>query len=173
MKSMAKSASKYQIEIINRQRRYKLASAELRQFAYVVLASMELLPTQVSLVFVGDPRMRQLNRDYRAIDKPTDVLSFSYNDGVDLDPDGDHYLGDVVISPQTAAKYAEELGLTFEQELKYLILHGILHLCGYDHETDNGEMVQLEQRLRERLLADNPKSQSLYQDIALPNQGLI
>ena len=173
MKSIAKSDSKYQVEILNRQRRYKLAPDQLRQFAYLVLTSMELAPTQVSLVFVGDLRMRQLNRDYRAIDKSTDVLSFSYNDGVDLDPDGDNYLGDVVISPQTAAKYAEKLGLTFDQELKYLILHGILHLCGYDHEADNGEMVQLEQRLRERLLADNPKPQSLYQDIALPSQGLI
>lgn len=173
MKSMAKSDSKYQVEIINRQRRYKLTPAVLRQFAYLVLTSMELAPTQVSLVFVGNLRMRQLNRDYRGIDKPTDVLSFSYNDGVDLDPEGCHYLGDVVISPQTAAKYAEELGLTFDLEIKHLILHGILHLCGYDHETDNGEMVQLEQRLRERLLTDNPNPQS-FQDIAsLPNQGLI
>jgi probable rRNA maturation factor len=160
-----------QVELINRQRSYPIAGKDLAQFAESVLESLSLARAQVSVVFVSDRQMRRLNRDFRLIDKPTDVLSFSYRTGklygdgseseraglsisedldqTALDPD---YLGDVVISTQTAAHYAERLGLTLDQELKRLILHGVLHLCGYDHETDNGEMNRLEQKLRRRLL---------------------
>ncbi len=163
-----------QIEVINRQRAYPIANQDCTSFAEAVLAKLKLLRAQASIVFVSDRQMRRLNREFRAIDKPTDVLSFSYktcslygNEGlisqdewvgnnsdiledmVATDPD---YLGDVVISTQTAARYAVELGLTFEQEVKTLILHGLLHLCGYDHETDNGEMERLEKSLRKQLL---------------------
>jgi probable rRNA maturation factor len=163
-----------QVEVINRQRSYAVKSEELTRFAEAVLGNLRLNRAQVSVVFVSDRQMRKLNRDFRSIDKPTDVLSFSYSTGklygdgmiaegepagaallggaieAVLDPD---YLGDVVISTQTAASYAERLGLTLDQELKRLILHGLLHLCGYDHETDNGEMNRLEQKLRRLLLA--------------------
>jgi probable rRNA maturation factor len=162
-----------QVELINRQRAYEIESEDLTHFAQSVLETLGLSRAQVSVVFVSDRQMRKLNREFRAIDKPTDVLSFSYStgklygDGMGTDADGQgtigtagpseaaadpDYLGDVVISTQTAAGYAERLGLTLDQELKRLILHGLLHLCGYDHETDNGEMNRLEQKLRKRLL---------------------
>lgn len=158
------------IEMINRQRRYKIDRDHWTGFAESVLDQLGLMVTQAAIVFVSDTRIRQLNREYRAIDKPTDVLSFSYSDfslpatGIKLpfrqtkkglavkpiaEPD---YLGDVVISPQTAERYANQLGLTFDREVKTLILHGLLHLCGYDHETDNGEMELLEGKLRYRLM---------------------
>lgn len=102
--------------------------------------------------------MRELNRDYRGVDNPTDVLSFAYHEGEEMAPmetDSLH-LGDVVISVETAARYARELGLTFDCEIEHLVIHGALHLAGYNHETDNGEMNRLEKRLRKELLW-NPK----------------
>ena len=108
----------------------------------------------LTLSFIRDRQMRRLNRDYRGIDKPTDVLSFAYHesaDGFALD-EPDPHLGDVVISVETAQRYAAEQGLTFERELAWLVIHGALHVAGYDHETDHGEMNRLEKRLRKQLL---------------------
>ncbi len=98
--------------------------------------------------------MRRLNRDYRGIDKPTDVLSFAYHENgrIALTEIESHHLGDVVISAETADRYARSLGLTFDREVEHLVIHGALHLAGYDHETDNGEMNQLERKLRKELL---------------------
>jgi probable rRNA maturation factor len=110
--------------------------------------------TALTITFIRDRAMRKLNRDYRGIDKPTDVLSFAYHESSDLSEpeiESDH-LGDVIISVETAAAYARELGLTFGGEIDHLVIHGTLHLAGYDHETDNGEMNRLERKLRKELL---------------------
>lgn len=153
------------IEILNSQRSYKIAKAELKEFALGVLKCLDLETTEAVIIFIGDKKMRQLNRDFRGMDKPTDVLSFSYKEAKTSEEDNleevfnedlanstGNYLGDVVISTQTATSYAQKLGLTFDQEVKTLILHGLLHLAGYDHETDNGEMDELEGKLRKQLL---------------------
>lgn len=148
------------VAIINRQRRLRLDRQMLRQFGLSVLKALSLPDLEVSIVFVSDRRMRLLNRNYRGKDKTTDVLSFSYAEDRVLQLGslpvlglvaGD-YLGDVVISVEMAARDAEQLGLTFDDEVKRLIIHGMLHLCGYDHEVDDGEMLRLEQKLRRRLL---------------------
>jgi probable rRNA maturation factor len=99
--------------------------------------------------------MRRLNRDYREIDKPTDVLSFAYHEGEEAPRPWDEprYLGDVVISVETAERYARELNLGFDREIDHLVIHGALHLAGYDHETDDGEMKKLERKLRRELLS--------------------
>jgi rRNA maturation RNase YbeY len=86
---------------------------------------------------------------YRGKDLTTDVLSFPHEPD-EFDPDKNN-LGDIVISAEQAQKQALENGLTFEVEIKQLILHGLLHLCGHDHETDNGEMNERELVLRARL----------------------
>jgi probable rRNA maturation factor len=86
-----------------------------------------------------------LNRQFRGIDKATDVLSFP-SDGPDL--------GDIAVSVDMAAAQAKENGLKLDEEIAQLILHGLLHLSGYDHETDNGEMNRLELRLRKKLAID-------------------
>jgi probable rRNA maturation factor len=89
------------------------------------------------------------------LDKPTDVLSFAYHEAeaeVNFAEAVGH-LGDLVISVETAERYAGELGITFARELEHLVIHGTLHLAGYDHETDEGEMRQLEKRLRKQLLS--------------------
>lgn len=100
-----------------------------------------------TLRFTGDRAMRRLNRDFRDKDASTDVLSFPGDDG----PEGRH-LGDVAISVPTARRQAAEHDETVARELRRLILHGVLHCLGYDHETDDGEMEELENGLRREWL---------------------
>ena len=93
--------------------------------------------------------MKELNRSFRGKVGTTDVLSFPFEpDEFDRDTSR---LGDIAISAQQAQKQAAENGLTLETEIKQLILHGVLHLCGYDHETDDGEMNKRELELRDML----------------------
>lgn len=97
--------------------------------------------------FAGDRAVRRMNRDFRGKDKPTDVLSFPG----EASPEGRH-LGDIVISIPTARRQAAERGASLEDEVRLLLLHGVLHCLGHDHETDGGEMERLEARLRRRWL---------------------
>lgn len=141
------------LELLNKQRLLPVDSLHLRQLARAVLDRIGRETATATITFIRDRQMRQLNRDYRGQDNPTDVLSFAYHEGADnfALADSDH-LGDVVIAVETAQRYAQELGLTIAREFEYLVIHGILHLAGYDHETDNGEMTRLEKRLRKQLL---------------------
>ncbi len=108
---------------------------------------IELAPDTSSLAvrFLDDRDIRRLNRRYRGVDRSTDVLSFPGESGVE----GRH-LGDVAVSVPTAGRQAAQAGHTVERELRTLLLHGVLHCLGYDHETDNGEMQELESTLRRR-----------------------
>lgn len=143
------------IEVLNRQRLRSVDVQRAATLARTVLDKIGKSAATLTISFIRDRQMRQLNRDYRGLDKPTDVLSFAYHEAAD-EPDwaelGEH-LGDLVISVETAERYAQELGLTFARELDYLVIHGALHLAGYDHETDKGEMSRLEKRLRKQLLS--------------------
>lgn len=95
---------------------------------------------EVEILITGNRRIQELNRQFRGKDKPTDVLSFARSDG-----------GDIAISADMAAANASHYGLSLADELKILILHGMLHLAGYDHERDNGQMAAKEAALRVRL----------------------
>lgn len=145
------------IEVLNRQRLYPIDTAHAASLAREVLNRIERQDASLTISFIRDRQMRQLNRDYRGFDKPTDVLSFAYHEGEEfadiaaLEGETVH-LGDVVISVETAARYATELGLSFAREIEFLVIHGTLHLAGYDHETDHGEMNRLEKKLRKQLL---------------------
>jgi probable rRNA maturation factor len=97
---------------------------------------------EVSILFCGDRKMRTLNRRYRRTDRTTDVLAFPAQDGL---------LGDIVISLPYASRQARRRGEPVSREIDRLLLHGFLHLSGYDHETDEGEMDALEAKLRRRL----------------------
>lgn len=101
----------------------------------------------VGVRFAGDLTVRRMNRDFRGKDRTTDVLSFPGEET----PEGRH-LGDIVISVPTAERQAASRGAALEQEIKLLLLHGVLHCLGHDHETDAGEMERLEGRLRRRWL---------------------
>ncbi len=118
-------------------------------------------PYEVSLVFTDSEIVKQLNRDYRGVDEPTDVLAFhmlpqdevSYSFA--LPPDGVTRLGEVVVSYPQAIEQAREQGHSPERELTLLVIHGILHLLGYDHEQqeEEGKMREREKELLERCLS--------------------
>lgn len=152
MSTIARSISEPapDVEVINRQRMRKIDREGVAGLARRVLDRIGRADATVTITFIRDSRMRQLNRDFRGIDRPTDVLSFGYNEDDDdrtviAEPG---HLGDVVISVDSAERYGAELGLSFNREIDMLVIHGVLHLAGFDHETDNGEMNRLEKRLR-------------------------
>jgi len=113
------------------------------------LGSLGLEDSEVHVLIAGDERLRHLNDHYLGRDVPTDVLSFPNGDQL---PSGRVLQGEVVISLDAARRQANELGHDELRELSELVLHGVLHLVGYDHERDHGEMDDLELRLREELL---------------------
>ena len=135
------------VEVVNRQRRLKLDTEVWSTFADNALDAIGQSESSATIAFVSDKRIRELNRQFRGVDKATDVLSFPAEEQANL--------GDIAVSVDTAAMQAKENGLTLDDEIAQLILHGLLHLCGYDHETDNGEMNRLELRLRRRLGIDS------------------
>jgi probable rRNA maturation factor len=93
--------------------------------------------------------MARLNETFRKKHGPTDVLSFPANG--DRPEQGAEYIGDIAISPETAQRNARRFSRSLPVEMRILILHGMIHLAGFDHETDHGEMDRLERRLRKRL----------------------
>ena len=97
----------------------------------------------VELVFVNDDEMRKINHEHRGIDKATDVLSFPYEQV------SGGLMGSVLISTDTASRVASELGHSIECEIALLFLHGVLHILGYDHEIDNGQMREKEKEVIE------------------------
>jgi len=105
-------------------------------------------PAEVSVVITDDEHIRELNNEYRGIDKPTDVLSFPLLD-LELAASGTVALGDVVISLERAVAQAEEFGHSVEREVGFLTAHSVLHLLGYDHETDDAADEDMRRRQRE------------------------
>ena len=138
------------IEVVNLQRKVKIDTDEIRAFTQsLILKVREIGERSFLIAFISDSRMKQLNQLFRDKDVTTDVLSFPHEPD-EFDPDKSN-LGDIVISAEQAERQAKENGLSLETEVKQLILHGVLHLCGYDHETDTGEMNARELKLREQL----------------------
>ncbi|HEV2288423.1 MAG TPA: rRNA maturation RNase YbeY [Candidatus Acidoferrales bacterium] len=145
--------------VINRQKRVRVASVPLETFLGRVMTLLHAPAGSVTVCLVDDAQMARWNRAYRDKSKPTDVLSFPANGasrGKNPSPSPNGaahgtYLGDIAIAPAVAKKNALALGRTLSEELRVLILHGVLHLLGYDHETDNGQMERLEMKLRARL----------------------
>ena len=131
------------IEVVNRQRRVKIDTEAWANFGAKALEAIGKSGSSATIAFVSDKSIRKLNHQFRGLDKATDVLSFP--------ADEPNNLGDVAVSVETAAAQAKENRLSFANEVAQLILHGLLHLSGYDHERDNGEMNRLELRLRRKL----------------------
>ena len=111
---------------------------ELTSFARKVLNELQIKASEISFNFVDNPHMQELNYQYRGMDKVTDVLSFTSNE---VNPEnGFLILGDVVISVPVALSQAKEMHNPFIREIHLLMIHGILHLLGYDHEEENEKM---------------------------------
>ena len=142
------------LNVRNLQRRYKVDSRVLERFLRELASTLGAPEAWLTLALVGDARIQKLNRDFRGHDKPTDVLSFAAARDED-DPD---YLGDIVISVDSASRQANRRGSPLKRELKVLSLHGFLHLLGYDHETDDGEMRRIEYRMRRRFAITTPRA---------------
>lgn len=139
-------------EIINQQRKIKIEPSVFQKFTEQAIATVkEAKNKDLTIAFVSDRKIKDLNKIFRDKNKATDVLSFPYEPDQYDYLETDNFLGDIVISLETAEKQAAENKLPLETEIKQLILHGILHLCGYDHETDAGEMNSIEIKLRDKL----------------------
>jgi probable rRNA maturation factor len=138
------------VEILVRHRARRVATAPLGRFARALARELGVPGgAGLTVCLVGDATMRRLNLRWRGKDRTTDVLSFP---GGGPDPSGGHHLGDVVISIPTAARQAAEVGHSLAREVRVLLVHGVLHLLGHDHETDDGRMMRLQRRLEGRLL---------------------
>ena len=112
----------------------------LKKIARLVLKEMSVpKDSELSITFIEDTQMRELNRNYRKIDRTTDVLSFPQGEGPDFT-----ILGDIVISIDTAQRHANKYGVTLHEELKKLLIHGILHLLGHDHKKKKETQIMRE-----------------------------
>jgi probable rRNA maturation factor len=135
----------FDVVIQNPNRYPEAGSRRLAPWLARVLAAVAPEHEGLGVRFAGDREVRRVNRTYRGQDKPTDVLSFPGTDG---------HLGDILISVPTARRQAVSRGGSTERELKVLLLHGVLHCLGYDHETDRGTMRSLERRWGRKLIDD-------------------
>jgi len=162
--------------ILNRQRRVRVSISSLEKFLAAARKRLRLAPRSLTVALVTDAQIRTWNRAYRGKNRPTDVLSFPA-DVSRAEPattrkhrqsspargtraarlpafrtaSASKYLGDIAIAPAVARRNAQRFGRAFDHEMRILILHGILHLLGYDHETDTGQMDRRENRLRRDL----------------------
>ena len=151
--------------ILNRQRTVRIPKRQLEDFLIRAQQALRLPAGSLSVAFLPNAEIAKWNREYRHKDGATDVLSFpaeasprspgrifhgstrrtTATNGAPV------YLGDIAIAPAVARQNARRFGRTFSQEMRILILHGMLHLMGYDHETDTGQMERREARLRRSL----------------------
>jgi probable rRNA maturation factor len=157
--------------VLNRQRRVPVPVNDLERFLARARRALRLAPDSLTVCLVTNAEIARWNRAYRGKPKPTDVLSFPSAEkhprrrkrhdsrprrrrsstSSASSPSSASYLGDIAIAPDVARQNARHFGRTFDDEMRILILHGILHLMGYDHETDAGQMDRREQRLRRAL----------------------
>jgi probable rRNA maturation factor len=149
--------------ILNRQRDVRVAQRPLAQFLSRVQRELGIVEADVTICLVSDAEIARMNQAFRGKKGPTDVLSFPAEERrapvsrarLRRQRRGsrsrESFLGDVAIAPATARRNAKKLGRALASELRILILHGVLHLLGYDHETDHGEMDRAEKGFRRRL----------------------
>ena len=144
------------VHMQSRVRRVTFDQARLDRLARAILSSVGEASAELGIMFVGDQRMRSLNRQYRGKDRTTDVLAFAMREGPRSSPG---LLGDVVIAVPTAARQAKQGQRSLDEELTVLLVHGILHLCGYDHERSEKKARRMHRRERMilRSLARLPK----------------
>ncbi len=143
--------------IRNHQRHTKVPNRRIRTDSLRLLKSFGLERAELGILLVNDERMKKLNALYRGIAKTTDVLSFPMYAGTDEMPDeGELLLGDIIINVRAAGRQADEYDVTFYEEVRRLLIHGFLHLLGYDHEKNRYQALKMrrhETQLRDILEA--------------------
>jgi len=140
-----------EVTVVNAQRGQRLSTRGLSTFLRRLSREAPHTPADsLAVRLVSDRSMRAYNRRFRSVDSTTDVLAFAGD--LETDPEGRTHLGDIVISATSAARQARTAGHSLAREARILALHGYLHLLGYDHERDDGEMQRIERRLLRRLL---------------------
>jgi rRNA maturation RNase YbeY len=122
-----------------------------RSFLRDCARRLEVGAGELTVLLCDDEEMASLNRRFRGREGSTDVLSFA---GHEPDPEGKLHLGDIAVSLDRAGRQAAEAGWDLEREVRRLLLHGLLHVLGHDHETDDGEMAALEKDLLRELLPE-------------------
>jgi rRNA maturation RNase YbeY len=144
--------------ILNKQKKVRLAARPLREFLRKTQRELKIAGSEITVAFVSDAEIARWNEAYRNKKGPTDVLSFPAASGAGHGSPAktngantQEILGDIAIAPETAQRYAKKNGRSLHAEIRVLMLHGVLHLMGYDHESDNGQMNRIEQKLRRRL----------------------
>jgi len=144
------------VHMLSHVRRVTFDQARLDRLARAILSGVGEASAELGILFVGDQRMRGLNRRYRGKDRTTDVLAFAMREAPHSSAG---LLGDVVIAVPTAARQAKQGQRSLDEELTVLLVHGILHLCGYDHERSEKEARRMHRRERMilRSLARLPK----------------
>lgn len=135
------------IQVRNRQRRVRINRDSVVLFCAALLQSLNLQDRALSIAFISPRMMKKLNANYRNKNYATDVLSFSYDEEM---VEGAPFLGEIVIASEFAANQAMHYGVPPELEFRKLLVHGTLHLMGYDHEADAGQMIQMQHRLMRR-----------------------
>lgn len=141
----ARTARASDVTVLDRQRKRRVSTARLRRVIEAAAAALNGAGGDVVIVLGRDPLLRRLNCAYRGKDVATDVLAFEGDGAADA-------LGDIVISVDAAERNAAGEGHSLAEELDILVLHGWLHLLGYDHERDRGAMTRIERRLRRQVL---------------------
>jgi probable rRNA maturation factor len=137
---------------INNTTKFKINERLLKKITEKFLVSRRLVKKDVSLALIGDAKMRQLNFKYRQKDKTTDVLSFSGEDA---------FLGEILINPAQIKRQAKENKNSFQAELIFILVHGLLHLAGYDDKTENSrvKMIKLGEKFIKKLEAKSRKQE--------------
>jgi probable rRNA maturation factor len=139
------------IQVLNKQRSYKIYGPAVARYCLNALRCFTDDAKALSVVFINSAQMRAINQKYLRHDYATDVLSFSYRKTM---MEGRPFLGEIIIAPEIAVVHATRYRTSPEKELRKLLVHGILHLLGYNHEIDEGQMIRLQRKLlRRKLLA--------------------
>ena len=139
-----------EVQIDNRQDNHRISKKKIRQTAIAILNALDYPDAELSILVVDDQQIAQFNRDYLNRKGPTNVIAFPMRAGrfSEITP---NLLGDVVISAETAHREGQRAGLSMQVRFDQLLIHGILHLCGYDHENTKTEERRMEKKTEELL----------------------
>ncbi len=137
-----------QVSVRNLQKKYKIEREKIEKMMLKLMKKFGIVKGELSVAFVSFSKMKELNRNLRGVDAPTDVLSYLLEE--------EPFLGEVIVCPEVANSQAKEIGHSFEKELALLLIHGFLHLLGYDHKSqgDLQKMEMLQKNLLEELVGE-------------------